>query len=169
MNAISSEEFQDRETLRDLLSNKWCRGVDRLNWKLMRSLYADEVAIFYQDPALPGVPEPRVWNTDEWLHFCRAIEGFDVTTHHLSNYLFDIDGDRASVQTYLWSQHILDKESYVVGGEYTHKLQRAGDTWKLDHVQLDIRWTTGDASLFARAMELSQSGKAPRSQTAILF
>ncbi|MGE4429693.1 MAG: nuclear transport factor 2 family protein [Sphingobium sp.] len=169
MGEIDVRTLQDREALRDILSEKWCRGVDKLNWKLIRTMYEDEVTVFFHDPALPGVPEPRVWPVDEWLHFCRAIEGFDVTSHHLSNYRFEIEGDAATVNSYLWAQHILNDESYVVGGEYTHKFHRTGAGWKLNHIQLEIWWTTGEARLFEQAMEMAHAGRAPRSAGAIRF
>lgn len=164
---VSLAELQARETLREIMAIGWCRAVDRLDWKAMRAIYADEVLVDYHDPALPGVPEPKLWNADEWVHFCRAMEGFDASSHHLSNFGFAFDGDGATVTSYLYAQHMLDGQSYIVGGEYRHGFRLIAGAWKLCAVRLAIWWTEGDAALFSRAMELSYAGDAPRSRQAV--
>jgi hypothetical protein len=159
----------EQQHLVDLLVQRWCLGVDKVNWQLVRSIHAeDEIEVNYYSPALPGVPPPRKWKTDEWLEFCRQIEGFDVTQHCLTNFSFDISPDLAVVKSYLTAEHQLNSQSYLVGGQYTHTFRRTVQGWRLFKVALDPWYTRGDQALFVAAAERYTKGVAPRSKLAIL-
>ncbi|WP_167042466.1 nuclear transport factor 2 family protein [Salinibacterium sp. ZJ454] len=71
---------------------KYCRGVDRQDWNLVRSCYhADAVD---NHGSFIGGPDSLV----EWMQSRHA--SIDVCVHFVGNVLIDVHGDEAAVESY---------------------------------------------------------------------
>jgi len=165
---LTLETVFERQRLHDILVQRWCLGVDTLNWKLYRSAFADEVQMEFPDPSSPGVISSKSWRVEDWVAVARRLEGFDATQHYLSNFIYHINGASAQVSSYLAAEHHLGPDYFTLGGRSTYSLERRSDDWKVVKVALAPWWMRGDQALLAKAGERYASGQAPRSTAAIL-
>ena len=134
----------------------YATGVDRRDWALYRSLFADDVAIDFSsfDPRLA----PGVVSADDWVAgLIPLFSGLSATQHSMSNPLPVIDGDTATISMYVQAHHVYDPEDpaswYTVGGYYDDTLVRLDSRWLLSGVRLTVTWEAGDPTI----MELARA------------
>lgn len=140
----------DRAAIADL-RHAYAHGVDRRDWALYRSIFADKVMFDFTSWA--GIC--REIDADEWVEMVKATLGpFDATTHAFSNLLITVDGDEASCITTMSARHVLGDEWQILGGYYVDKLRRTANGWKIHACALMITWEEGDRGLFERAAVL---------------
>lgn len=77
--------------------------------------------------------------------------GFDATQHMISNFIIVLDGDRATCRSHVRATHRIDKDIYVMGGLYRHKMVRLDGEWKIAETVFEQTFTEGDTTLFERA------------------
>jgi hypothetical protein len=121
----------DQIALRDLVM-LYCRGCDRRDFALVRSLYHDD-AIDDHGVMFKGSPDAFV----EWLP--QAMAPWELTLHSISNSLFAIDGDRAEGEHHVRAYHRTfapGRREYIVHGRYLDRYERRGGTWKFAHRSL---------------------------------
>ena len=142
----SLADLIDRAACSDLVDH-YAYGVDRRDWPLYRSIFADEITA---DFAWSGVVETMA--ADVWVGKVAAtLSPFDATQHRMSNVLVALDGDRGKVRAQMIARHVLDGEMHAIGGYYTHDVVRAGTGWRIARLALAVTWEQGDRSLFERA------------------
>jgi hypothetical protein len=78
----------------------------------------------------------------------RAMRQFGPTQHSGSNYLIDLDGDRAAVrwnaiQTHLRPGATPFDEPFVSGGYYDGEVVRTAGGWRLGHLTYHLVWLSG--------------------------
>ena len=65
-----------------------------------------------------------------------------------------LDGDGARSACYLHAQHYLagarGRSTYVMAGTYRDCLVRTEPGWRIEHRELEITWTDGNAAVLAR-------------------
>lgn len=132
---------------------QYATGIDRHQWDLFRSIFADEVRLDFS--SWSGEPE-SVMAADDWVAGVRAtLEPFDATQHVLTNFVIDLAGDSATCTCYMAAHHHLVtgdlREMHSIGGYYVHDLQRAGDGWLIHRSNLNVTWEMGDRALFELA------------------
>ncbi|WP_410537965.1 nuclear transport factor 2 family protein [Streptomyces sp. KL2] len=69
-----------------------------------------------------------------------------VRTHHLaSNYLVDLDGDRAAFRFQMISTHVHpgEKPLFEVGGHYEGEAVRTDEGWRIRRWTYHVAWSTG--------------------------
>ncbi len=149
---MTHDDLIDRANITDHVLN-YATGIDRRQWDLYRSIFADEVVLDFSswsgDPA-SAMP------ADDWVAAVRAtLEPFDATQHVLTNLVITLDGDCATCTCYMAAHHHLvidgDRQMHSIGGYYVHDLKRAGDGWLIHKTQLNVTWEMGDRSLFELA------------------
>jgi hypothetical protein len=86
--------------------------------------------------------------------------GFDATQHMITNFVIQLDGDRASARSHVRATHRIDQAIYVMGGLYRHELARVGSDWKISATTFEQTFTEGDTTLFGKAAARVQSRKA---------
>lgn len=131
MNENISQQLLDRVALHDLVM-RYCRGCDRRDFALVRSLYHDD-AIDDHGSMFTGGPDAFV----AWLP--EATAPWDLTRHSISNSLFVIDGDRAEGEHYVeaWHRtHGPDARLVVVLGRYLDRYERRDGVWKFSYRSL---------------------------------
>lgn len=150
------QDLIDRARISDTVLN-YATGVDRRDWALYGSIFADEVEFDFQ--TWSGEP-PRIWTRDEWLASVRAtLAPFDATSHTLTNHVITLDGDEATLVAHMVALHYFEGEVQELGGFYTHRLRRKGDAWEIFRCRLVITWERGSRTLFERA---AARGARPR-------
>lgn len=118
----------DQIALRDLVM-RYCRGCDRRDFTLVRSLYHDD-AIDDHGTMFRGGPDAFV----EWLP--QAMAPWELTVHSISNSFFVVDGDRAEGEHHVRAYHRThppERREYIVHGRYLDQYERREGTWKFLH------------------------------------
>ena len=84
-------ELWDRQLI-SRVAHTYARGVDRRDWELVRSCFAEEAHVEGTTASGP---------VDAYLADLRpAVERFVTTMHVMANQLIDVDGDRGHSETY---------------------------------------------------------------------
>ncbi|AZI34930.1 nuclear transport factor 2 family protein [Caenibius tardaugens] len=91
------QSLLDQIALRDLVM-RYCRGCDRRDFALVRSLYHDD-AIDDHGTMFKGTPDEFV----AWLP--EAMAPWELTIHSISNSLFVVDGDYAEGEHHARAYH----------------------------------------------------------------
>ncbi|HSP96981.1 MAG TPA: nuclear transport factor 2 family protein [Candidatus Dormibacteraeota bacterium] len=116
----------DRTAIHDLIM-RYARGVDRRDLNLVASCFAAGAA--YDGSLGTG-------GIDVVLAALRErMPRYRTTMHFLTNPLIEVDGDRASSETYALVYHRLesedDAEDFIVGVRYLDELVRRPDGWRI--------------------------------------
>lgn len=122
---MTPREAFDRVALHDLVM-RYCRGVDRRDFTLVRSLYWDD-AVDRHGAMFEGSPDAFV----AWLP--TAMAGFELTVHRITNSLFVVDGDEAEGEHYAIAYHRTpppERHELIVGGRYLDRYRCRGGQWK---------------------------------------
>lgn len=147
--ALTIEGLLARAAISDVV-NRYATGIDRRDWALFRSIFADEVALDFS--SWNGSPPSRS-PADAWVAGVTAsLSGFDATQHVSSNHVITLEGDAATCVSYMMALHYLreDGQSQMqsIGGYYTNRLVRGPDGWKIHACTLTVTWEMGDRGLF---------------------
>jgi SnoaL-like protein len=134
---------------------RYATGIDRRDWPLFRSCFADQVEL---DFTSWSGGEVRSSNADEWVAGVAAgLSGFDATQHISSNHVHEIDGDRATCVSYMIAHHHAveagERLMHKIGGYYTNQLRKGADGWRIHACKLTVTWEMGDR---ARLFGISQ-------------
>ncbi len=145
----SSEHLAVAETV-----YRYATGVDRRDWLLFRSLFADVVTIDFSSYS-PDSP-PRQMPADEWVAgIVPLFSGLAATQHSMTNPLSTIDGDAAAITMYVQAHHVLDPKDasswFTIGGYYEDTLARIDGRWLLTGIRLTVTWRAGDPGIMERA------------------
>ena|SRR5579872_6808810 len=135
---------------------RYATGVDRRDWELYRSLFADTVTIDFSSFS-PDLP-PRVMGADDWVAgLVPLFTGLAATQHSMTNPLAAVVGDAATVTMYVQAHHVFIPDDpaswYTVGGYYDDTLVRVDSRWLLTGVCLTVTWRAGDPTI----MELARA------------
>ncbi|MFB7374388.1 nuclear transport factor 2 family protein [Streptomyces sp. NPDC056222] len=104
-------------------------------------------ASFFTEDATTSTPAGDVRGREAVAANVRMAMGlFDRTVHFGSNYLVDVDGDRATLLGNQLSTHVLadDGGLFLSGGRTENELVRTPDGWRLSRADLRIAWTQGN-------------------------
>ena len=126
-----SEALLDRVAILDLVA-RYCRGIDRRDFALVRSLYHDD-AIDEHGAMFNGGPDAFV----AWLP--EMMAQFEATIHTIANSVVVLDGDRAEAehQVRAWHRtHPPDRQEVIVWGRYLDRYERRSGMWKFVHRSL---------------------------------
>ncbi len=146
------QSLRDREDLRDAVL-KFATAVDTIDMDLYRSAFADECEYDLSD--FNGQAPVTVKAADWAAGIEPFLRGFDATQHVLSNFVFDIAGDRATVTAYVQAEHVRVNDkgdgSVTLGGFYNFGLKRTAHGWRIDRFKLTASWHRGNQGLYALA------------------
>lgn len=110
----------------------YCRGCDRRDFALVRSLYHDD-AIDEHGTMFVGGPDEFV----AWLP--QATAPWDLTRHEISNSVIAVSGDLAEGEHYVRAWHRTpspDRRELTVHGRYLDRYARRDGAWKFLHRRL---------------------------------
>lgn len=125
MSRAAPDHWRDRVLLADLAA-RYCRGVDRRDFELVRSLYHDD-AVDRHGAMFEGGPDEFV----AWLP--ELMAAFELTVHRLGQSVFAIAGDDAEGEHYVTAYHrthLPQRQEITINGRYLDRYRRADGVWK---------------------------------------
>lgn len=136
---MTLQELMDREEIRDVVL-RYCRGVDRRDWDLVRSCYHPDA--YDHHGRFRG-------NVDEFVDFLQDFlpRHFDATMHFCGNVLIDLDGDIALVESYVVAHHRgippgqQERGDMIVGARLHDRMERRDGAWRVAHRELIHDWS----------------------------
>lgn len=122
---MTAGEVRDRAMLADLVM-RYCRGVDRRDFALVRSLYWDDALDHHGAMFDGGADDFATW-------LPTAMAAFELTVHRLTGSVFAFDGDRAEGEHHAIAYHRThppQRREIVIGGRYLDRYERRAGVWK---------------------------------------
>lgn len=115
-----------RLAIQDVLT-RYSRGVDRCDLETLKSAFWQDAEVQYG---------ADVEGAHRWAEgLVLALKGMARTSHALSNMLIDVDGDRATAETYCTAYHEVSTPTgmneMIVGGRYLDQLEKRGEMWRI--------------------------------------
>jgi 3-phenylpropionate/cinnamic acid dioxygenase small subunit len=131
-------ELQDRAAIHDLMM-RYARGVDRRDLELVAACFAPNAG--YEGALGVGTIAVALDALRD------RLQRYRTTMHCMANQLVELDGDRASCETYAIVYHRLEAEAqdYVVGVRYLDDLARHGEGWWIVHRTARLEFQRYDA------------------------
>jgi hypothetical protein len=119
----------DKEQIAEVLI-RYATGIDSKDWPLLRSCWTDEIDVDYQQLG-------RFTSPDALTDVMRQLhENMGPTYHRLSNFVINVDGDRATVRSYVHAVLMLqpdDDTNWVDAlGHYDDVFVRTTDGWRIN-------------------------------------
>lgn len=137
-------------------------ALDARDWSGYRALFTDTITLDYG--AIGSLVGPIA--ADDWTARCRALEGFDATLHRLSNIRGVVEGDRATVDSYVDALHFVTEDGVErcgqLAGRYVHRLVRGGAGWRIAGCTLHVAGYPGGRDAFAQAFTIARTRFAQR-------
>jgi hypothetical protein len=135
--------------------NRYCRAIDRLDEDALRSCYHLDAR--EDRPGFHGdVNEFVAWSFGE-------LANFDRTTHYSSNYLADVAGDRAAVESAALAYHFVEdapEQSLVLGFRYLDQFENrpGAGGWRIARRRGVLEWRFQ----FENGPQLQRLGRSSR-------
>jgi hypothetical protein len=119
----------DKEQIAEVLI-RYATGIDSKDWPLLRSCWTDEIDVDYQQLG-------RFTSPDALTDVMRQLhENMGPTYHRLSNFVINVDGDRATVRSYVHAVLMLqpdDDTNWVDAlGHYDDVFVRTAEGWRIN-------------------------------------
>lgn len=130
-------ELADREAIRDCFT-RYGRAIDRCDRALLASVFWPDAHLEFE-----GLVEGPV---AEYLKSTAVAteQHMEQTAHLLGNMLIDIDGDKATSESYVLAFHRLPGEQgafdLLLGGRYLDTLDKRNDEWRIGSRKLVCDW-----------------------------
>ncbi|GAA3487105.1 hypothetical protein GCM10018987_11840 [Streptomyces cremeus] len=144
----------DRAEVTDLF-DRYLRSLDDVHADGGRALDAAWAAAFFTEEATTATPAGQVAGRSAVLaNVSAAMRLFARTVHFGSNYVIEVDGDRATLRGNQLSTHVLADggELFVSGGRTDNELVRTPAGWRLHRADLHIAWTQGTRPALASVL-----------------
>lgn len=108
---------------------RYCRGVDRMDWALVRDCYHPDGTDDH------GAFRGGVDGFIDWV--AQALARYDSTTHFTGNQLIDVQGDRAWAEHYGRVYHrrpatdVGPAADVIANVRYLDRMERRGGEWRI--------------------------------------
>ena len=152
-----SVKLEDRAKLIDAVT-AIAAGADRHDWKRVRGAFTQTVITDYT--SLVG-GEPVSQAADELIkQWSGFLPGFDMTQHLVTNHtITHYSGTEAKMQADFQATHRIDKDIWVLGGQYDYTLKKIDDQWFVSFIKMTHTWETGNRDLASKAAERAKNRK----------
>lgn len=123
---------------------KFARALDRMDGELMKACYWEDAIEEHQDPIYPDLFH---YNGNAWKFVPMAMEGFKAlkaTQHRISNILIELNGDKATAESYVWAYHVAEENGVekegILGGRHHFLLEKRNGEWRIKHRSTVFDW-----------------------------
>jgi hypothetical protein len=163
------QRLLDVEAIKEIHA-RYCRGVDRMDWDIVRTCYHPD-AIDDHGPFKGGLDEFIEWMID-------LLPGkFATTTHFAGQQIVEVNGDRASMESYSRAYHRQHPATdgsvhdWILNLRYNDQLERRNGEWRILHrilvcdseITLPVR--CGDPAVIGNSWHSGTRDKNDRSYT----
>jgi ketosteroid isomerase-like protein len=128
----------DKQEITDVIY-RYCRGIDRCDYDLVRSCYHPDALDDHGD-FRGGI--------DEFLAYIQqGLPRLERTMHFIGNVLVVPDGDRARAESYIVAYHRLGESptkperDYIVGLRYVDDFERRDGDWRIAARACVFEWS----------------------------
>jgi hypothetical protein len=135
------ERMADENDIRHVVY-RYCRGIDRRQYDLVRSCYHPDATDEHGD--FRG-------NLDQFIEMVQqGLPRYRSTNHFIGNLLIEVDGTTARSEAYTIAFHRLfprgDKPArdYLVGLRYIDDFEKRSGEWRIAHRVCAFDWTRTD-------------------------
>ena len=109
---------------------RYCRGIDRLDWDLVRSAY---------HPDATDNHGPYKGDVDGFIEFLSDLlpTAYESTTHFVGQQLVDVDGDVAWHEAYCRAKHHTKQtddapaSDWILNLRYVDRMERRAGEWRI--------------------------------------
>jgi 3-phenylpropionate/cinnamic acid dioxygenase small subunit len=134
------EELVAKQEITELLY-RYCRGVDRADWDLVRRCYFDDAVDDHG--IVSGSPEDFI------AAVAPLLEPMTATMHVIGNVLVQLDGDVAGSEAYAVCYHRFTADDgapvdMTVGVRYVDRIERRAGEWRIARRTVVYDWTRLD-------------------------
>jgi len=137
--SIAIDAIISRQQIADL-TMAYCRGVDRADVALLKSVFHDDSVV------VTGVFNGG--GHDFATEICRIVtETFTMCFHSIANQWIEVDGDRAIGETYVIAASDFACEGgseMLTGGRYVDRFERRDGVWKIAERNFVLDWNRTD-------------------------
>jgi 3-phenylpropionate/cinnamic acid dioxygenase small subunit len=118
----------DKEQIAEVLI-RYATGIDSKDWPLLRSCFTDQIDVDYQQLG-------HFTSADALTEvMTRLHENMGPTYHRMSNFVINVEGDRASVRSYVHAVLMFQPEDFTnwvdALGHYDDVFVRTSDGWRI--------------------------------------
>ncbi|HEY5855715.1 MAG TPA: nuclear transport factor 2 family protein [Aldersonia sp.] len=130
MNSVEEriQRLEDLEAIR-YLSAQYCRRLDDGDWDGV-------VDLFTEDGQFDGLSHSRGRSAMRESFAALAEGGLTSFWHFITNVEIDLDGDRATVRSFLWMPCVNDGAASVGAGRYTDEVRKVDGRWRYETMQV---------------------------------
>jgi SnoaL-like domain len=132
----------DRVEIQETLA-RYATAVDAGRWELLDQVFTAGAIIDFS--ANGGLRDSYPAITD---YLKAALGGFAAIQHYFMNFVFNVEGDRASGRFYCFTQMvtIVDGSDQMLadGGYYDASFERTGDGWRVTELIGGLTWLDGE-------------------------
>jgi 3-phenylpropionate/cinnamic acid dioxygenase small subunit len=119
------QELHDRVSIMELL-NRYCRALDRMDLDAIPHLFTEACVVSYG-------PRLESHGSRQLAADLQRLWRWRRTSHHLSNLIVEIDGDKARAESYVIAWHEApDGQTATLFGQYHDQLLRTVEGWRID-------------------------------------
>jgi hypothetical protein len=151
----------DRWAISDVVT-RYFVAIDRRNWAVLRTCFTEDVEGVYEGVRVAGGIDRlmRFLTGESEISFPVEITNLRLSMHFAGNHLCNVDGDRASAQTYALA-HLVDEPDSgprmrTRGLRYVDDLVRVDGRWLICRREHILDWMCADKLL---AFHQPPSGK----------
>ncbi|WP_072801531.1 nuclear transport factor 2 family protein [Rhodococcoides yunnanense] len=113
--------LEDIEAIRHL-DARYCRYLDDGGWD-------DLMSLFSEDGVFDGLSRAEGKSELKTFFAGLADTGLTAFWHFITNMEIDVDGDNATVRSFLWQPCVLDGIPSIAAGRYTDTLVKVDGRW----------------------------------------
>jgi hypothetical protein len=118
-------------------------AADARDWAAVRAVFADEVDVDYT--SVTGGEPGRVRADELVTAWSQGLGGFRRTKHNFSDFKVALDGKDAATATFtgIATHEKADGGRWTCGGDYTYRLARSAQGWRVVAAKFDMTWEQG--------------------------
>jgi len=135
----------DYEQVRELAA-RYAGAIDCTDYDAIEACFAPDAGVIYA-----GFSEELKGHEAIIAHMRRALDSLEATQHMFTNFIIDIDGDKAEMTCDILAQHLHDGETFLAGGKYEVRLVRIAGSWKFARISARTVWSMGNREMLPKS------------------
>ena len=155
------QELMDKRALDELIYSTM-HAMDSSDWPAYRKGMTDDAEYDFTSHGVATDKAAEIMKGADYFITVLAgvLEGFESTQHHVTNILHTLNGDTATTNCYVFSEHFLNNDrgdrSVSCGGRYEVATVRTAQGWKVVKWRFIASWFRGNTMLYQLASAIAR-------------